>query len=576
MLRKINFKTWMTISAFLLALCGSTYAGRTIYVDADANGTNDGSSWADAYNYLQDTLADANSSTKPVEIRVAQGVYKPDQGVGITPGDRTATFQLINGITIKGGYAGLGEPDPNARDIDKYQTILSGDLDGNDVDVNNPAELEYEPTRSENSYHVINSSKTNRSAVLEGFTISAGNASVKPFDPTLGFAPDGVGGGMANFSGGGPSLINCSFIRNSACQSGGGFFSRGYPVLTDCTFVENYALAEGGGAIGSDSDGMELRGCVFTRNWARSGGGIYGWVERGATLINCTFSENLAEDAGGGGLRIGCRSESRLFNCLFERNRARYGGGVASDFSKFAFVECNFDGNIAEFGGGVLNLGGVILVNCILSGNIADSGGAVGSFSSDATLTNCTFSGNRATRGNALLCDGYRHKYPINIEINSCILWDGGGEIWNNDGSPLATSYSDIRGGRIAVHDPCDAVTWGPCNIDADPLFADANNQDYHLKSQAGRWDPLIAGWIKDDVTSPCIDAGDPASPIGLEPFPNGGIINMGAYGGTAEASKSYFGEPVCETIVAGDINGDCKVDFKDFALMAFHWLEER
>ncbi|MHC4643702.1 MAG: hypothetical protein ACYS32_18830, partial [Planctomycetota bacterium] len=70
------------------------------------------------------------------------------------------------------------------------------------------------------------------------------------------------------------------------------------------------------------------------------------------------------------------------------------------------------------------------------------------------------------------------------------------------------------------------------------------------------------------------IDAGDPAIPIGLEPFPNGGIINMGAYGGTAEASKSYFGEPVCEIIVAGDINGDCIVNSVDFALMAAHWLE--
>jgi hypothetical protein len=47
-------------------------------------------------------------------------------------------------------------------------------------------------------------------------------------------------------------------------------------------------------------------------------------------------------------------------------------------------------------------------------------------------------------------------------------------------------------------------------------------------------------------------------------------------YGGTVEASKSYFGEPVCETIVAGDINGDCIVNFKDFALLAYHWLEER
>jgi hypothetical protein len=100
-------------------------------------------------------------------------------------------------------------------------------------------------------------------------------------------------------------------------------------------------------------------------------------------------------------------------------------------------------------------------------------------------------------------------------------------------------------------------------------------NGDYHLKSQAGRWDPNSQTWVKDDVTSPCIDASDPNSPIGYEPFPNGGIINMGAYGGTAEASKSYFGEPVCETIVAGDINGDCKVDFADFAIMVSHWLEK-
>ena len=78
-----------------------------------------------------------------------------------------------------------------------------------------------------------------------------------------------------------------------------------------------------------------------------------------------------------------------------------------------------------------------------------------------------------------------------------------------------------------------------------------------------------------DEVTSPCIDAGDPMSLIGPEPFPNGGIINMGAYGGTVEASKSYFGEPPCETIVAGDINGDCEINFEDFRLMALHWCED-
>ena len=62
---------------------------------------------------------------------------------------------------------------------------------------------------------------------------------------------------------------------------------------------------------------------------------------------------------------------------------------------------------------------------------------------------------------------------------------------------------------------------------------------DYHLKSQAGRWDPIGQTWVLDEVTSPCIDAGDPTSEVGDEPLPNGGRVNMGAYGGTTEASRS-------------------------------------
>ena len=93
--------------------------------------------------------------------------------------------------------------------------------------------------------------------------------------------------------------------------------------------------------------------------------------------------------------------------------------------------------------------------------------------------------------------------------------------------------------------------------------------------SQAGRYDPTSQSWVTDDVTSPCIDAGDPMSPIGNEPFPNGGIVNMGAYGGTDEASKSYFGKPPCETIVAGDVNGDCEINFRDFFFVSLHWLDE-
>ncbi len=95
--------------------------------------------------------------------------------------------------------------------------------------------------------------------------------------------------------------------------------------------------------------------------------------------------------------------------------------------------------------------------------------------------------------------------------------------------SDLASvTYSDVQGG------------WpGEGNIDTDPLFVDPENGDYHLKSQVGRWDPISQSWILDDVNSPCIDAGDPSTPPGSEPLNNGGVINMGAYGGTVEASKS-------------------------------------
>jgi len=76
-------------------------------------------------------------------------------------------------------------------------------------------------------------------------------------------------------------------------------------------------------------------------------------------------------------------------------------------------------------------------------------------------------------------------------------------------------------------------------SISTDPLFADPSASDFHLKSKAGRWSPKLRKWVQDDISSPCIDAGDPTSSFSDEPLPNGGRVNMGAYGNTAEASKS-------------------------------------
>ena len=77
-------------------------------------------------------------------------------------------------------------------------------------------------------------------------------------------------------------------------------------------------------------------------------------------------------------------------------------------------------------------------------------------------------------------------------------------------------------------------------SISADPLFADAANGDFHVRSKAGRYDPAAGTFVTvDAVVSPCVDAGDPTDPVGDEPNYNGGRVNLGAYGGTAEASKT-------------------------------------
>jgi hypothetical protein len=194
----------------------------------------------------------------------------------------------------------------------------------------------------------------------------------------------------------------------------------------------------------------------------------------------------------------------------------------------------------------------VIVNNCSFWANSAtEEGGGVGCFNgASATVTNSIFLGNTAAKGNEVFLE----ESPTEFSV----------------------TYSNVAGGQAGVYvQGGSTLNWGAGNIDADPLFADSNNDDFHLKSQAGRWDPNSEGGVQDDVTSPCIDAGDPMSPIGLEPFPNGGFVNMGAYGGTPEASKAYFGKPVCETIVAGDINGDCEVNRVDLEIMALHWTDE-
>ncbi len=232
----------------------------------------------------------------------------------------------------------------------------------------------------------------------------------------------------------------------------------------------------------------------------------------------------------------------------------------------------------------VVFLSGQANSHCVVSGFVITGSkgqaGAVNCSNVTATISHCVIGGNRPTGSDAALlqCSNsdvlFTHCTMVNNHIGACngglravsskvaiansIFYSNTFACFNSTikrfqadaNSELTVSYSDIADGWPGVG-----------NIDADPLFVSpgrwAHSQnpnlspdpsdpyavwaagDYHLKSGAGRWDSQAGGWTIDDLTSPCIDGGDPLDPIDYEPAPNGGIVDMGVYGGTTEASLS-------------------------------------
>ncbi len=192
------------------------------------------------------------------------------------------------------------------------------------------------------------------------------------------------------------------------------------------------------------------------------------------------------------------------------------------------------------------------IANCLIVGNRASApdGAAVRCQHSGAVFLHCTIADNRGgPQGGGMA--------PIDsqVSVSNSIIWGNApGQIAPGSDSSPAIVYSDMAGG------------WPDAgNIEAEPLFArrgywadpadlssvavgtDADAVwvagDYHLMSQTGRWEAQSQSWVQDSVTSPCIDAGDPAAPVGNEPAPNAGIINLGTYGGTRYASLSGIAE---------------------------------
>jgi len=378
-----------------------------------------------------------------------------------------------------GSYSGDGN-----RDIDfrgKAITVRSS---------HGPDETTIDCTGSEGHRGFYFRRNEESDSVLRGFTIIGATVP----------GSDGIGGGiLCEFSS--PSIVDC-VIKECAAELGGGIgVDSGSPTIIDCVIEDCRAGGVGPAESGGRGAGIGLiRGSDATilhsqikdnsGYYNSLGAGVYCW-QSSAFFANCEISNNTAQGnvQGGGAYCGGASAHIEFQNCVISNNTAEIGGGLCAGASGDSAVES------------------VIITNCTIAHNSLS-----GDQPADST-------------------GGGIHSVSSDITIRNSIVWynDGAAVMLIDPASNSPVLYSCIEGGYP-----------GQGNIDSDPLFASSGGSDYHLRSVFGRYEPWSGGWVIDSEYeySPCIDAGDPQDPVGAEPLPNGKRINMGAYGGTAEASK--------------------------------------
>jgi predicted outer membrane repeat protein len=469
-------RTWRQLAAATAMACAAAApGGPVLYVDDDAPPGGDGAGWGSALRFVQDALAVAADPLSGIdEIRVGQGLYLPDRDDANPDGtgDRDASFGLLPGVNLAGGYAGLGAVDPDARDVALYETILSGDLLGDDGP-------EF-TNRQDNSRRVITALDGGDAALLDGFTVSGGCTDTYGLDTRGGglFVGPGVravivdccfahnsaayGGGAANGGTTGLTFTGCTFVENAA-WSGGGLYNNqdSYSAVIDCTFQSNTASA-GGGAYNNGSD-ASYDGCTFIGN-ASTSSSYYGYgaaVHVGGgrpTLTGCTFTANassgssaaLHSDAGGSPVVVGCTFEGNL------------GRAVSGDNA--ILIGCTFAGNAVLGDGGGVSVGEAMVIGCTFSGNTATGRGGAVFLDDDTAFIDCLFTGNAAALYGGAICGISRS----NVSLVSCTLIDNtadfGGALYLNETAPHLTNCALIGNA---------ATEWGGAAYTAfaDPVF---------------------------------------------------------------------------------------------------------
>jgi len=345
-------------------------------------------------------------------------------------------------------------------------------------------------------------------SIIEGFTIFNGNASGIFCDnssPVIGLNiikdNSALQGGGISCNNSSPEITNNFILNNSAdSDDGGGIATDNYssPIITYNFITSNIAFDEGGGIQCDDYSSPEISYNTIISNSAKWGGGIECIDFSSPIISNNIIKDNEASSDGGGILlKPGC-SPSISQNIILSNTATSDGGGMFSTTEQPAYVSNN-------------------IISLNTAGN---TGGGTFCHNSPLILTNNTITQNSASYGGGFFCKGVLSSPAI---TNTVFFYNTssihGNEIYVGDYSTLAIRYSDIEGGQTSVFvEPTSTLNWGDGMINADPLFVDSTNEDFHLT-----WN------------SPCRNSGDNLTPgMTYEDFEGdhriwNGVVDIGA-----------------------------------------------